>query len=74
MNDDEENVRRTAGFALKLGTKRLDLLPYHRLGEPKYARLERDYALAGTRAYPEDRLAGLRRVVEDLGLSVQVGG
>ena len=36
-NDDDENLRRTAQFARELpGVDQIDILPYHRLGEPKY--------------------------------------
>jgi len=47
---DEENVAALAAFlAAELPTvRRWDLLAYTNLGEPKYRRLDRAYALAGT--------------------------
>ena len=74
-NDSEKNVKLTAEFAKSLyGVEEVDLLPYHRLGEHKYARLEREYSLAGTKAPAEDYLAVLRRTIEGYGLRVRIGG
>jgi pyruvate formate lyase activating enzyme len=74
-NDSEENVRGIAAFARSLdGVEEVDLLPYHRLGEHKYARMEREYALAGTKTPSDEHLAVLRRIVEENGLRVRIGG
>ena len=60
--DPTDPVASAGGFSQRLrevGVTRVQLLPYHSFGEGKYARLERDYALAKTHAlHPED-LAGL---------------
>jgi pyruvate formate lyase activating enzyme len=74
-NDDEDNLRRSAGFARSvLRVDRVDLLPYHRLGEPKYPRLGRRYHLAGTAAASDTDVAAARQVLERCGMRVQVGG
>lgn len=74
-NDDEENLRRTAEFAHGLpGVDQIDILPYHRLGEPKYPRLDRRYALEGTLSPSPDRVAASRRIFEAVGLQVRIGG
>jgi pyruvate formate lyase activating enzyme len=74
-NDSEENVRLTAEFAKSLySVEEVDLLPYHRLGEHKYERMEREYAPAGTKAPEEEHLAVLRRIIEEYGLRVRIGG
>jgi pyruvate formate lyase activating enzyme len=75
VNDSRENLEATAGFALSLpGVKRIDILPYHRLGEPKYSRLQRDYILAGQAALGADRVQWAKTVLEKHGLQVRVGG
>jgi pyruvate formate lyase activating enzyme len=75
VNDDTPNLAATAAFVRSLpGVKRIDLLPYHRLGEPKYRRLGRDYPMAGSPAFGPDRLAWARDFMEQQGLEVQVGG
>ena len=74
-NNGLENIRRTAEFVNSLpGVARVDLLPYHRLGEPKYHRLDREYLLTGTRPLTEDDLAGIQRIFEEYGLEAGVGG
>ena len=74
-NDDEENVRASAEFARGLpGVEKVDILPYHRLGEPKYTRLGREYALQGILSPSPVRVEVARRLIEALGLQVRVGG
>ncbi len=73
--DDEENVAAIAAFVAGLGAVRqIDLLPYHRLGEPKYARLGRGYPLSGTHQLDAWQLERLAQVVSQHGLTVQIGG
>jgi pyruvate formate lyase activating enzyme len=75
INDTEENIRKTAAFARRLPqVEELDLLPYHRLGENKYARLNREYALSGIRMLSPSRLAEIRSLIESYGLLVKIGG
>lgn len=75
VNDDEHNLRRTAEFARSvLRVDRLDLLPYHRLGEPKYSRLGRSYQLAGVSPASDADLTAARRVLEACGMRVGIGG
>jgi len=46
INDDEENLCKTAAIAASLTKlKYLEILPYHRLGSGSYAKLGREYAL-----------------------------
>ena len=75
INDGRANLEATADFALSLpGVRRIDILPYHRLGAPKYQRLEREYPLGGLPSLPAERAAQVRRVLERRGLEVHVGG
>ncbi len=53
-NDSDENIEATARFVATLETVQgLDILPYHRLGEPKWEQLDRDYPMDGV--LPPDR-------------------
>jgi pyruvate formate lyase activating enzyme len=75
INDSRENLEATAEFALSLaGVTRIDILPYHRLGEPKYQRLEREYHLGGLPSLPAERVAQVLHFLEQRGLEVRVGG
>lgn len=74
-NDSLDNVRLTAEFASKLnGVNRLDLLPYHRLGEPKYRRLGREYMIKDAKPQDLATINRLKSVVEEFGLTVLIGG
>jgi pyruvate formate lyase activating enzyme len=74
VTDDEENVRAVASLAASIGVPRVDVLPYHRAGVAKYARLGRPYALdaapAATTAGAERAAAAMRA----FGLDVRIGG
>jgi pyruvate formate lyase activating enzyme len=75
FNDSEENIRRTADFASKLQTVQgIDILPYHRLGEPKYRRLGRRYSLTKVRPILKVRLSETQKLLEGYGLRVGIGG
>lgn len=75
INLDEENLRGTAAFLRSLeGPPPVDLLPYHRLGVDKYARLGRTYPL-GDLAPPEEGIVKwAAEILAAAGLSVMVRG
>jgi len=75
-NDSEENISATAKFAAELGEnlKRVELLPYHRLGVETYARLGREYRLPDVEPPDERRLMELKGIIESFGVSSQIGG
>ncbi len=74
-NDSRRHLEAAADFTLSLpGVRRIDLLPYHRLGEPKYRRLGKAYALEGTPSLSGEQAARAREVLEARGLEVTIGG
>ena len=49
LTDDESDIQQTAKFAASLGTvERVDVLPFHQMGQYKWNRLGLDYTLANT--------------------------
>jgi pyruvate formate lyase activating enzyme len=75
-NDSPENMEATARFiAEELGNcvKRVSLLPYHRLGETKFERLEVNYSVS-TDPPSEEHLKKLQRIFERFDLAVYIGG
>ena len=75
LNDDETNVRETAAFARSLpGVDEIDVLPFHRMGEPKYARLGRKYGCPATRPPDAAKIDRVRKLIEETGLRVKIGG
>lgn len=55
-NDDLENLQKTVSFASEIGAIEVQLLPYHRLGEVKYAKLGREYILKGVKEPDRDEI------------------
>ncbi len=54
--------------------ERIDLLPYHRLGEGMYARLGRTYALPGIPPVTDEKMEDLAAILRGHGFPVQIGG
>lgn len=75
FNDTPEEIMEIARFARSLpGVRELHLLPYHRLGQDKYAGLERDYQMAHIVPPTNEHMEMLREVAAATGLQVQIGG
>ncbi len=72
-NDSEENIRSTAEFAAGLGFRRIELVPYHRLGISKYAQYGMANPLAGCEPPSDAELVHLREVVSACG-ATEIGG
>lgn len=54
--------------------EQIDLLPYHRYGVAKYARLGLDYPLDGIEEHSEEEIERMRAHLETFGLPVTIGG
>jgi len=71
--DGEDNIRGIMEFAGGLeSVARVDLLPFHRLGEPKYRKLDRSNECEGIQPPPDEHMQKLRRLVESFGLQAKV--
>lgn len=68
FNDRLEDARGIAALLKRIGLARVQLLPFHQMGERKYEFLNRDYSLTGVKAlHPED-LADYREVFLEAGM------
>ncbi len=75
VNDTAEEIRAISKFAQSLrGVKEHHLLPYHRLGQDKYAGLNREYALQHIEPPTQEKMEYLLSVAEESGLRCQIGG
>ncbi len=75
INDDDENLRRTATFAAALPhLDRVDVLPYHRTGVEKYERLNKSYGLPEIHPPSDERMADIAQTLREFGLRVKIGG
>ena len=76
FNDTEQEIREIAAFTGRLEhVKRLHLLPYHRLGQDKYAGLGREYPMGDVEP-PSDRTMHmlLQTAKQAAGVECQIGG
>ena len=75
VNDDAANLEATARFLTNLaGIRQVDLLPYHPTGVAKFARMGKDYALAGLEAPSPQRMEALAAIFRARGLATTTGG
>ena len=74
INDGDEEVDRAAALLSRLLVRRVDLLPYHRIGADKYKRLGLSYSLAELEPPSPARMAQIADKLERAGLTVKQGG
>ena len=75
VNDDAANIEETAAFLRPLpGIRRVDLLPYHAIGEAKFERIGLPYALHGTKTPTPTQLDTLAAPLRVAGLLTTIGG
>jgi pyruvate formate lyase activating enzyme len=68
--DADEDVRRLAIFAQKLGNiERVDILPFHQLGQHKWQELGKPYALAGVQPPSDESVEKTRAIFREYGLN-----
>lgn len=72
-NDSDENIKKIAEFCLSLkSVKKIELLPYHGLGEYKYRSLGRQYKLSELKEPDLETMNRLRDIVIDTGVDCKV--
>ena len=75
INDSLENMKSIAKFVRTLsGVTKIHLLSYHRLGESKYNRLGKKYALKEIKPLDKESLSEQKKIIESYNLRVQIGG
>ncbi|MBR3593633.1 MAG: glycyl-radical enzyme activating protein [Clostridia bacterium] len=75
FNDTADEIAAIARFASSLpGVNEMHILPYHRIGQDKYAGLSREYTLAHLTPPPTEQMEGLLKVVCSYGLEGKIGG
>lgn len=74
INDDEDNLRATRDLLSQIGVKRIDLLPYHAIGQEKYQRLGLAPRLTAIKQPGVQEIQALSRSFSSDRFSVQVGG
>jgi pyruvate formate lyase activating enzyme len=71
VNDDEDNIARTAEFLKSAGLRHLNLIPYMRLGIGKYERLKIPYGMPDTPAPSPAQILAARKLFSERGISAR---
>jgi len=74
INDDDDNITKTAEFILSFGIKQINLLSYHRAGIEKYKSLNKVYKIEKIQAPSNQDLRLIQEKLETFGLRVRIGG
>ena len=74
FNDTLEDARRFSALFLRQGIDEVQLMPFHQFGESKYAFLGKEYSYAGVKPLHKEELEDYKKVFEDNGIHVQIGG
>lgn len=73
VNDGDEETEATAKFMIRIGAPRLELMPYHRIGQPKYEALNMAYEIDAAPA-PASEAEAVRDQYVMLGIDCAVSG
>jgi len=74
VNDDSDNMDALSGFLSSLYLRKIDLLPYHRIGSDKYDRLHLSYRMEGVVPPTVEQMETIAVRLRHDGFSVRVGG
>lgn len=70
FNDSEEDIKNMAEYLKRLGVRRIELLPYHNLAQPKYLALGRSYDYSRITSLEEGVLQKIRMVYKTSGFEI----
>ncbi len=70
----DANMANVLAFLLHSGIRQLHLLPFHSYGEPKYRLLGQQWSMREVSPPTADEVAVIRRMAEDKGFHVTIGG
>jgi pyruvate formate lyase activating enzyme len=72
VNDGDEETERSAEFLRSIGAASLELMPYHRMGQSKYAALDMPYRTAQIDVAPPEEVNAIRDKYIALGVACTV--
>ncbi len=72
-SDSIGNIKALGKFMSEIGLTRVDLLPYHQLGENKYKRLNMEYQLTAVKPYEDRQVQAIQEILESYELNVLIG-
>ena len=72
LTDSKTNIEASGEFLARIGTSRVDVVPYHQLGMGKYERLGKKYALTDVEPMSDEGTDLCIQVLERYGLEVDI--
>jgi len=72
INDSAEDIYELLNFLKDISFKRIDILPYHKLGISKYKMLGRKYQLIKTKIPEKNYINSIKLLVEEKGFEVKI--
>jgi len=77
INDDSSHLEMLRSFFLKIkckNLKKINLLPYHKIGSSKYKKFRIPYRMNGIEQPSASRMKELKHYFEETGIKVKIGG
>ena len=77
FNDDNDHLERLRTFIISTKTdslKRINLLPYHRIGSSKYKRFKIPYRMDGVEPPSAEKMKMMKTFFMETGVKVKIGG
>ena len=74
MNDGQEDLRDLAALAKRYGQKRINILPYHALGESKIDRIDSPQPVLDLKAPSPEAMEEVKESFDKEGITIAIGG
>jgi pyruvate formate lyase activating enzyme len=74
VNDSPEEIRQIADLMKSLKLKTVSLLPFHKMGLGKYAKLALEEKMTDSKPPSEDQIASLGQIFQKKNIKVTIGG
>jgi pyruvate formate lyase activating enzyme len=77
FNDDHDHLEKLRRFIILTKTdslKRINLLPFHKIGSSKYKRLNIPYRMGNVESPSSERMQELKEFFMETGIKVKIGG
>jgi len=74
INDDDDNIKRSAELLSKLKIEQVNLLPYHKIGMEKYKRINKEYKMTGYEKPSNEKLMEIQSIFNDFDIKTKIGG
>jgi len=77
FNDDQDQLERLRKFITETKTssvKKINLLPFHKIGSSKYKRFNIPYRMSGIEPPDKEKMKTIKELFEETGIKVKIGG